>query len=365
MNDSRISTNKQRLLRLCLLRYIVEIVLKKTKPKHKQIRVKKSVAVPALFLSMFLLSGLPAQGAGREHPVSVPPTKIAMTDVNNTSTIDPSAEEDTAEVVASSTSQSGPEGAVQQTVPTTVASQSALAPNSPPPNPNPPTQTVQVNEQFLGSSLNTSLWEVISYPKGYRNNEEQEYVPSQVKVQDGLLHLIASRDGGGNWKSGEVHSKWNYTYGEFEVRMALSAVGPGVWPAAWLMGTTSHWPNGGEIDIIENINGNNWAQGTIHGGGTSGHWYLQRSFSPVSILQFHTYKIVKTPDAISWWVDGVQRGSWSKADTPPGGTWPFENHRYFGLMNLAIGGNWPGPSNLSTPDTITMYVDYFTVKNAY
>lgn len=227
-----------------------------------------------------------------------------------------------------------------------------------------PAYTMQVNEQFDGSTLDTSLWEVITYPKGYRNNEEQDYRPSQVKIADGALQLTAQRDENGEWHSGEVHSKWAYTYGEFEVRLALSTTGPGVWPAAWLMGSTNHWPDGGEIDIFENINGSNTVHGTIHGGGPNGHWQLQKSFSSIDVKQYHTYKIVKQPGTISWWVDGVKRGEWLKSETPEGSVWPFEDHRNIGLLNLAIGGNWPGPSTDATPDTIVMSIDYFTVKNA-
>ncbi|MDF2460919.1 MAG: glycosyl hydrolase family protein [Candidatus Saccharibacteria bacterium] len=222
----------------------------------------------------------------------------------------------------------------------------------------------QVYEHFNGNSLNYGLWEPITYPKAYRNNEEQDYRPTQVGVADGMLQLHAVRDANGQWHSGEVHSKWNYAYGEFEVRMRVSATGPGVWPAAWLMGTVDQWPNNGEIDIIENVNGSPDAVGTIHGGGSRGHWHTPRWHSPVDIRQFHTYKIVKQPGYISWWVDGVKRGEWYRSQTPAGGVWPFENHRNFGLLNLAIGGNWPGPSNASTPN-VTMYVDFFHVKNAY
>lgn len=230
---------------------------------------------------------------------------------------------------------------------------------------NPTTQdSWQVNEQFSGSSLNSNLWEAATYPKGYRNNEEQDYTPGQVKVADGTLQITASRDNNGNWHSGEVHSKWAYTYGEFEVRAALSTTGAGVWPAAWLMGTTDQWPDNGEIDIFENINSEPTIYGTAHGGGTNGEWRFQKAFSPIDVTQYHTYKLVKKPGHISWWVDGVLYGEMDQLQTPAGSSWPFESHKNFGLLNLAIGGNWPGPSNADTPSAITMYVDYYTVKNA-
>lgn len=221
----------------------------------------------------------------------------------------------------------------------------------------------QVNEQFSGSSLDANLWEVMNLPKGYRNNEEQEYTSAQVKVNNGNLQITAKRTDNGKWYSGEVHSKWQFTYGEFEVRLALSTTGQGVWPAAWLMGRTDSWPANGEIDIFENVNGTPTIYGTIHGSGSHGNWAIQKTYSPVDVTQYHTYKVVKKPGSMSWWIDGVQRGEWHQSQTPPGGIWPFESHQNFGLLNLAIGGDWPGPSDASTPGTIIMNVDYFTVKN--
>jgi beta-glucanase (GH16 family) len=233
------------------------------------------------------------------------------------------------------------------------------------PSSSPLSTTFQMNEQFSGNNLNSSWWQAMTYPKGYRNNEEQDYSPSQVALNNGNLEITAVKDGSGNWHSGEVNSKWAYTYGDFEVRLALSATGQGVWPAAWLLGNGDPWPSNGEIDIFENINGESTSYGTIHGGGSNGEWWLQHYCYQIDQTQFHTYRLSKRPNYISWWVDGNLCGEWRPSQMPAGAVWPFETHTNIGILNLAIGGNWPGPSNSSTPDSITMYVDYFTVKNAY
>ncbi len=221
----------------------------------------------------------------------------------------------------------------------------------------------QIQENFEGNNLDSDLWEAMTYPRGYRNNEEQSYTPSQISVNDGHLKINAKRDSAGNWLSGEVHSKWAYTYGEFETRIALSAKGAGVWPAAWMLGTGKQWPTGGEIDLFESINNELAVYGTIHGDGANGHWQLQNYLYGIDSTRYHTYKIVKDPGTISWWVDGIKRREWRQADMPNGAAWPFENNKNYVLLNLAIGGTWPGPSNDSTPSNITMMIDYFTVKN--
>lgn len=224
--------------------------------------------------------------------------------------------------------------------------------------------TTQIDEQFNGSSLDTRLWTVMNRPAGYRNNEEQTYASSQVALKDGHLVITAQRDQSGAWLSGEVNSKWAYTYGDFEVRARLSAHGPGVWPAAWLFNTAGIWPGGGEIDLYESINSDMSVYGTIHANSPSGHWQNQGGVHNIDPRNYHTYKISKQPGVISWWVDGVKRTEWRKESLSSDQSWPFEDFTYMGLLNLAIGGNWPGPSNETTPSKIEYHIDYFTVKNA-
>jgi beta-glucanase (GH16 family) len=225
--------------------------------------------------------------------------------------------------------------------------------------------SIQLYDQFSGASLDTSQWEAMSLPKAYRNNEEQLYAPDNVTVGGGMLRINAIRGSDGQWRSGEVHSKWRYKYGDFEVRLALDKVGQGVWPAAWLLGDGAQWPNAGEIDIFENINTDPMAFATIHGGGSGGHWMSQKWLWGYKTTDFHTYKISKSPGVISWWVDGVKMKEWTKANTLAAGqVWPFEDYSNMGILNLALGGKWPGPTNGSTPESITMMVDYFKITNA-
>lgn len=224
--------------------------------------------------------------------------------------------------------------------------------------------TTQINEQFSGNSLNTTLWTTMSKPAGYRNNEEQAYEHSQVAVKDGHLIITAQRDQSGAWISGEVNSKWAYTYGDFEVRARLSTHGPGVWPAAWLFNTSGIWPGGGELDIYESINSDMSVYGTLHADGSTGHWQNQSGVHNIDPRDYHVYKISKQPGVISWWVDGLKRAEWRRDSLATGQSWPFEDFSYMGLLNLAIGGNWPGPSNETTPSKIEYFIDYFTVKNA-
>jgi beta-glucanase (GH16 family) len=291
-------------------------------------------------------------------------SRLDVLAIGNENTSTPSDETPTA--IASEKGAESPEAMKKKA---DISSSSAAAKSSPASHPvttSPPADvtTIQVNEQFSGAALNTNLWTVINRPVGYRNNEQQAYTSSQVEVRDGHLVITAQRDQSGVWTSGEVNSKWAYRYGDFEVRTRLSANGAGVWPAAWLFNSAGVWPGGGEIDIYESINGELSAYGTIHGNGTAGHWQQQVGVHNFDPRNYHIYKISKQPGVVSWWVDGVKRAEWRKESLSDGQSWPFEDFTYIGLLNLAIGGNWPGPSNESTPSKIEYYIDYFTVQNA-
>jgi beta-glucanase (GH16 family) len=144
--------------------------------------------------------------------------------------------------------------------------------------------------------------------------------------------------------------------------------GQGIWPAFWMLGsdiTSVNWPDCGEIDIMENIGRvPATAHGTIHGPGYSGAGGIGAAYNHPNgwsfADDFHTFTVDWAPDSITWYVDGVQYERRTPADLN-GHTWVF-NHPFFMIMNVAVGGVWPGNPDGSTVMPQTMTVDYVRVS---
>lgn len=154
------------------------------------------------------------------------------------------------------------------------------------------------------------------------------------------------------------------TYGRFEARIKIPGT-QGVWPAFWMLGG-GNWPNDGEIDIMENIGREpNTVHGTVHGPGYSGAGGIGAAYNSPDGQPFrngfHTYRVDWEPNAITWFVDGVQYQRRTPADLN-GNTWVY-NHPFFLIMNVAVGGYWPGYPDGSTVMPQTMTVDYVRVSS--
>jgi beta-glucanase (GH16 family) len=161
--------------------------------------------------------------------------------------------------------------------------------------------------------------------------------------------------------------KFEQAYGRFEARIKIP-YGQGLWPAFWMLGNdiaTVGWPSCGEIDIMENIGREpGLVHGTIHGPGYSGNSAIGAPFS-LSAGQrfaddFHVYAVEWEPNVIRFYVDTNLYATRVPGDLPPGARWVYD-HPFFVLLNVAVGGYWPGSPDASTVFPQAMLVDYVRV----
>jgi beta-glucanase (GH16 family) len=227
------------------------------------------------------------------------------------------------------------------------------------------------SDEFDGTSLNTSNWTYETGGGGWGNNERQYYTNGQnATVSGGVLTIQARRVTSGyscwygtcEWTSTRIKTqgKHQFTYGRLEARLALP-LGAGVWPAFWMLGgnfATVGWPASGEIDIMEHINSDSTIFGTLHWD-SNGYATYGGNTQVSGPTAYHVYAVEWTPSYIRWFIDGRQ---YHEANIAGGINSTDEFHRpFFFLLNLAVGGNWPGMWNGTTPTTLNYLVDYVRV----
>ena len=164
-----------------------------------------------------------------------------------------------------------------------------------------------------------------------------------------------------------TEGKFSFLYGVVEARMQLPA-GPGLWPALWMLGddfATAGWPHCGEIDIIENIGREpGRVYGTIHGPGyCAGDGIGGFSDLPgdqAFCTTFHCYSVAWQPDSIHWYVDGHLFFQVNRTRIPQGAPWVY-THPFFLLLNVAVGGVWPGDPDSTTVFPQQLLIDYVRV----
>ena len=248
------------------------------------------------------------------------------------------------------------------------------------------TWTLAWSDEFngpAGSAVDGSKWvaEVGNGSNGW-GNHQREYNTNSTKnaAMDGAGNLVITAlketlgkkyrcwYGECQYTSARLKTqgKFEQAYGRFEARIRLP-YGQGIWPAFWMLGNniqSAGWPACGEIDIMENI-GREPAivHGTIHGPGYSGASAIGSQYSLTSGAfsdAFHVYAVEWEPNQIRWYVDGNLYQTRTPADLPPGSAWVFD-HPHFILLNLAVGGYWPGDPDSTTVFPQKMYVDYVRV----
>ncbi len=195
--------------------------------------------------------------------------------------------------------------------------------------------------------------------------------PNAFVGDDGYLHLVARRAADGRYTSARLLSQGRraFKYGRFEARIKVTS-GQGLWPAFWLLGANINsvgWPACGELDVMENIGKESAIiHGSIHGKGFPGPAVGTTGSLPGHApfaAAFHKYGMVWSPERIEYYIDdpGQPYAIDTPASMPKGGVWPFDDHQFFLLLNLAVGGGWPGNPDASTRFPAEMLIDYVKV----
>ncbi len=218
-----------------------------------------------------------------------------------------------------------------------------------------------------GSAPDPSKWIFDQGATGWGNHELEDYTDSRDNVfQDGHGHLVirAIRPAAGKYTSGRIKTQGRFEvqYGKIEARISLPR-GQGVWPAFWMLGKdipTVGWPRSGEIDIMENIGKEpSIVHGTVHGPGYSGAKGITAAHN-LGRGSFHIYGVEWSADSIDFQMDGRSYAKVTRASLPSGAVWVFDKP-FFLLLNLAIGGDWPGNPDSTTRFPQSMLVDWVKV----
>lgn len=235
--------------------------------------------------------------------------------------------------------------------------------------------TLVWDEDFKGATLDSNSWEYqlgdgCPVLCGWGNNEGQWYTndPKNVFLRDGFLHIVGLKDSlnGKAYTSTRIRTKGkkDFKYGRIDVRAKLPK-GQGIWPAIWLLPTDEvfgGWPKSGEIDLVEVVGHEpNVLWGTVHFGPDwpqnkydNNRYYLQkRDFSD----DFHTFSLVWKENEMLWLLDETQIYQRITPDLLKPEKYPF-NERFHLILNLAVGGNWPGYPDATTVFPQEMVVDY-------
>jgi beta-glucanase (GH16 family) len=230
-----------------------------------------------------------------------------------------------------------------------------------------------------GSQPDTTKWTYDIGGKGWGNNELESYTnrAQNVQIQNGNLVITAQRE---NY-TGSDGTPRNYTsarlktqnlfaqaYGRFEARIKIPK-GQGIWPAFWMLGNdvgSVRWPQCGEIDIMENIGKEpGMVHGSLHGPGTVGSTSDMTSSFSLPAGQhfsddFHLYAVEWEAGTVRFYVDANLYATFSSSQWPAEGEWVFD-HPFFIIINVAVGGKWPGAPDATSAFPQTMLVDYVRV----
>lgn len=221
-----------------------------------------------------------------------------------------------------------------------------------------------------GTSPDSSKWTYDIGAGGWGNNELEYYTSrtNNVRIETNMLVIEAKAESylGSSYTSARLKTqgKASWTYGRMEARIKIART-QGIWPAFWMLGTnipSVGWPTCGEIDIMECIGSEpKKVYGTIHGPGYSGGGGVGGSYTAGPDIgdDFHIFAIEWEPNVIRWYFDNNNYFTATTASIG-GNTWVFNQDQFF-LLNVAVGGSWPGYPDGTTVLPQKMLVDYVRV----
>lgn len=242
-------------------------------------------------------------------------------------------------------------------------------------------RTLVWSDEFNGPDGNPpdpAKWTIVTGGSGFGNNELEYYTnrPANIHQEKGHLVITAEKeaytgaDGVSRaYTSARLQTKglFQQKYGRMEARIKLPQ-GQGIWPAFWMMGNDFEsvgWPACGEIDIMENVGFEPYTvHGTLHGPGYSGGEPLTGTFTLPGKLRFshdfHLFAVEWEPREIRFYVDDTLFETQTVDSIPASKHWAFD-HPFFLLLNVAVGGYWPGNPDAKTSFPVSMLVDYVRV----
>lgn len=233
-----------------------------------------------------------------------------------------------------------------------------------------PGYTLAWNDEFTSSTLSSDwIFDIGIGNSGWGNNELQHYTNQNYSISNGILEIKAKKENfnAQQYTSTRIKTQGtkSWKYGRIDVR-AATPYGKGLWPAIWMLGdniSSVGWPACGEIDIMELIGGTGTNDRTTHGTvhwSENGHASFGGSYSLTAgklADNFHVYSIIWNSNSIKWLIDDIQ---YNQVNITSAEMSEFHEN-FFLILNVAVGGSWPGNPDESTIFPQTMYVDYVRV----
>jgi len=219
------------------------------------------------------------------------------------------------------------------------------------------------SDEFNNNAVDTTNWNFEIGGQGWGNHEQEYYQPANATVHDGNLVIAGKKEDvqSNHYTSSRMTTKGKreFLYGKVEARIKIP-VGQGFWPAFWMLGAdidTVNWPACGEVDIMEHINTDSLLYGTLHWD-NNGH--VQKGDTLVyTPSDFHVYAVEWDASSIRWYLDGKK---YHEVSILNGVNSTSEFHKpFYILLNLALGGDWPGQKIDGNKLPAKMYVDYVRV----